>query len=302
MNRQSLTRRNVLAGGLAAAATGTFAQAGEKGSKPFADDYRLRLSIAAYSYRKYLSGGPEKAGMNMSEFIALGAEMGLDAVEPTSYYIYDDSADNLHELKGQAFRLGLEISGTAIRNNFVLPHGEELNKELARLHKWVDAAVEMGAPHLRIFAGKKRPGKSREEDFVVLIGALRRAVDYASTRGVFLGIENHGYMTESAEDLLRMVEVIDSPWFGINLDSGNFDDHPYEQFAKAAPKTINVQIKTHVKQGGERKDADYRNLFDILRKAAYRGYVVLEYEGGEEPRTAIPKVVEQLKPIAAGRC
>jgi sugar phosphate isomerase/epimerase len=302
MNRKSLTRRNVLAGGLAAAATGTLASAGEKESKPSADNYRLRLSIAAYSYRKYLYGGPEKATMNMSDFIDLGAEMGLDAVEPTSYYIYDDSTYNLHQLKAKAFRLGLEISGTAMNNNFVLPHGEELNKQLAKLHKWVDAAVELGAPHLRIFAGKKREGKTRDEDFKILVDAMRRAVDYASARGVFLGIENHGYMSETAEDLLRMVEAVDSPWFGINLDSANFHDHPYEQFVQAAPKAINVQIKTHINEGGQRKDADFHRLFDILRKANYKGYVALEYEGSDDPRTAIPKVVEQLKPIAAGHC
>jgi sugar phosphate isomerase/epimerase len=240
--------------------------------------------------------------MTMSEFIDLGAEMGLDAVEPTSYYIYDDSTYNLHQLKGQAFRLGLEISGTAMNNNFVLPHGEELNKQLAKLHKWVNAAVDLGAPHLRIFAGKKREGKTRDEDFKVLVDAMRRAVDYASANGVFLGIENHGYMSETAEDLLRLVDAVDSPWFGINLDSGNFDSNPYEQFAKAAPKAINVQIKTHVNQGGERKQADYKRLFDILRNADYKGYVVLEYEGREDPRTAIPKVVEELKPLASGCC
>ena len=39
-------------------------------------------------------------------------------------------------------------------------------------------------------------------------------------------------------------------------------------------------------------------LFGILRAVNYRGYVALEYEAAEDPKTAIPRYVEQLMKLA----
>src|SRR5690242_18387815 len=73
----------------------------------------LKLSLAAYSFRDQLTG-PNKT-MDLFGFVDLAADLGLDAVEPTSYYFPEDiSADYLHRLKQNAFLLGLDISGTAV--------------------------------------------------------------------------------------------------------------------------------------------------------------------------------------------
>ena len=68
----------------------------------------LKLSLAAYSYRDYLSG-PKKT-TDLFGFLELAADLGLDAVEPTSYYFPEDvNTDYLHRLKQQAFLLGLQM-------------------------------------------------------------------------------------------------------------------------------------------------------------------------------------------------
>src|SRR2546423_9432637 len=73
----------------------------------------LKLSLAAYSYRDQLTG--KRGRMDLFDFVGLAADMGLDAVEPTSYYFPDDvGTDYLHRLKQHAFLLGLDISGTAV--------------------------------------------------------------------------------------------------------------------------------------------------------------------------------------------
>src|SRR5438067_13789042 len=75
----------------------------------------LKLSLAAYSYRRYLAG-PEQR-MDLFGFVSLAADLGLDAVEPTAYYFPEDAGvDAFHRLRRHAFLLGLDISGTAIRN------------------------------------------------------------------------------------------------------------------------------------------------------------------------------------------
>src|ERR1700730_11030984 len=89
----------------------------------------LKLSVAAYSYRQYLDLKTKK--MDMFDFVNLAADMALDAVEPTSYYFPTDvTPDYLRRLKQHAFLLGLDISGTAVGNNFCLPSGPERDKQL----------------------------------------------------------------------------------------------------------------------------------------------------------------------------
>ncbi len=53
--------------------------------------------------------------------------------------------------------------------------------------------------------------------------------------------------------------------------------------------------------GGKRQPSDYGRIVEILRDAGYRGYVALEYEAKEDPKTAIPGHLAALrKAIEAG--
>jgi len=98
--------------------------------------------------------------------------------------------------------------------------------------------------------------------------------------------------------LLAIVKRVESPWFGVNLDSGNFQTaDPYGDLAKIAPYAINAQIKSEISPNGKKQDADLARIVGILRDAGYRGYVVLEYEAAEEPKTAIPRHIETLRKL-----
>ena len=112
-----------------------------------------------------------------------------------------------------------------------------------------------------------------------------------------MAIENHGYLTESAEDVLRIVEGVRHEWLGVNLDSGNFETRPYDNMEKLAPHSVNVQLKTDVVQddGNGRLTGDYARIFGILKRAGYRGYVALEYEGEEDPNSGFPKFLERVR-------
>ncbi len=130
-----LTRRDILKRGVATAAAGLGTLACQPSTRAIPPIGRtrpshLKLSIAAYSYRDYLTSKPPQ--MNLFDYVNLAADMGLDAVEPTSYYFpHDVTTDYLHRLKQHAFVLGLDISGTAIGNNFCLPPGPKRDEQLA---------------------------------------------------------------------------------------------------------------------------------------------------------------------------
>jgi sugar phosphate isomerase/epimerase len=98
-----------------------------------------------------------------------------------------------------------------------------------------------------------------------------------------------------------MVKAVKHDWFGVNFDTGNFrSSDPYADLEKLAPYAVTVQIKTEIQRTGMKKeDADLKRLIEILRSAGYRGYVALEYEAEEDPKTAIPRHIETLKKIVA---
>jgi sugar phosphate isomerase/epimerase len=259
----------------------------------------LKLSLAAYSYRQLLEGKSPK--MDLFDFVNLGADMGLDGVEPTSYYFPSDvTTEYLHRLKQHAFVLGLDISGTAVGNNFCLAEGPAREKELAKLRTWIDRAAEMDAPVIRIFAGTVPRGGDPDQAIERAVAGIRASLPYAAERGVTLALENHGGITETPAQILKLVRAIDAPNFGVNLDTGNFHgEDPYAEIAELAPYAVNVQVKTEISRKGKKEEADLARVVGLLRDARYSGYVVLEYEAEEDPMKAVPRHIKTLRGLIA---
>src|SRR5437016_1874853 len=106
------------AGLLAGAGSGTHAA---KAIEPISRNGKslFKFSMAAYSYRDLLDAKPPKPNLSLDDFIADCAKLGLHGTELTSYYFPSEpSAEYLRHLKQLCFRLGLDISGTAVGNDF----------------------------------------------------------------------------------------------------------------------------------------------------------------------------------------
>jgi sugar phosphate isomerase/epimerase len=259
---------------------------------------RMKLSLAAYSFREWLAGA--KKSLTLDDFVELASGYDLDAIEPTSYYFPDPpTAEYCRALRRHAFLQGLSISGTAIRNTFTYPPGPQLDKEIDHVKRWIDFAAELHAPSIRIFAGDLQKGTSESDARRWCVDAIHRACEYAATRGVTLALENHGGIVTTADQLLAIVRQVKSDWFGVNLDTGNFHGpDPYAELAQAAPYAVVVQVKTEVSAGtGPKREADLARVIRILRDVNYRGYVTLEYEAQENPRTAVPRYLQQLRSL-----
>jgi len=302
----NLSRRSFVKTGLCGiAAASNKARAVEPFNRPGAT--RLRLSLAAYSFRQYFKDGergqtrpiPAEKQMDMMRFVDYCAEQGCDGAEVTSYYFPANlTTEYLLKLKRHAFLRGVEISGTAVGNTLTPSVGDKRTKEIESVKRWIDYAAILGAPHIRVFAGSldnQTPEAAKKN----CIEALSECAEYAGKKGVFLGVENHGGIVAEPEPLLDIVKSVQSPWVGINLDTGNFHtDDPYLDLARCAPYAVNVQIKTEVTPRGQKSQpADLKRLAQILRDAHYQGYVALEYESEEDPYTAVPRALTALKQI-----
>lgn len=261
---------------------------------------RLRLSLAAYSMRKYLAAKPGESGaMDLPAFVDWAAGLDVDAVELTAYYFPPEpTTEYLATLKRQCHLAGLDISGGAIGNNFTQPDGPELDKQMAYTKSWIERYAALGVTTIRVFAGVPPKGTSEEEGIDRAVKNLRAACEFAGRHGVILAIENHDYLTR-IDRLVEIVKQIDSPWFGVNLDTANVSDpQPYDALKKIAPYAVNAQVKTDMPTGkGGKEPTDLSRVVSILREANYSGYVVLEYEGAEEPREAIPKHLAELRKV-----
>ncbi|MBD3673391.1 MAG: sugar phosphate isomerase/epimerase [Planctomycetaceae bacterium] len=268
----------------------------------------MKLSLAAYSFNRYLPNswrGTPKPGstMTLHDFIEYCGEQELEGTELTGYYFPENvTQEYLEKTKQFVKQQGLEISGTAIGNDFCVPEGEKLDFELNRAKQWIDNAAVMGAPVIRVFAGRVPKGDREEAAIERCADTMNKALEYAAKRRVKLALENHGGITSTPEQMMSIIDKIDSsPWFGINFDSGNFQtDDPYRDLEKIAPLAINAQIKVAVRRDGKKEPADLKRIVGILKQAKYEGFVVLEYEEKENPREQIPGYLAQLRELIYG--
>ncbi|TWU10318.1 Xylose isomerase-like TIM barrel [Novipirellula galeiformis] len=264
---------------------------------------RFQLGLAAYSFRSYFSftrkgaqtpatGG---AAMDMGAFLNYCAVHGFDAAELTSYFFEPNpTADYFLELKRKAFERGVAISGTAIGNDFTVGKGPKLERQIEDAMTWIDNAAILGAPHIRFFAGTRKQIDEQPERMVDAIEALEKCAKHAASKGIYLGVENHGQLT--AEQCLTIMKEVNNPWIGMNLDTGNFNsDDPYADIQRCVPYAVNIQVKTMMKSPtGKKSPADLERIGKILRDGGYQGFVVLEYEE-EAPYDHVPKIADQLR-------
>lgn len=304
ISRRAFLRTGVVAGSMAVASITVPARLAAVEPMMRKGGPRLRLSLAAYSFRddfRVPKGAPAGATpkMDMFKFIDYCAEQGCEGAELTSYYFEDPATDEyLQRVKRHAHVSGVTVSGSAVGNTFTHPPGPQRDKEIEGVKRWIERAALLGAPHIRVFAGNAQPGQSRAEAVRQCVSALDECAAYAGKFGVFLGIENHGGIVSTPDELIEVVKASNSPWVGVNLDTGNFHgEDPYDDIARCAGYAVNVQYKGEIRRKGAKSNepSDLPRVLKILRDARYQGWVALEYEMKESPWTGVPTQLAGLK-------
>src|SRR5947209_783453 len=259
----------------------------------------MRIGCAAYSYRDFLKEG---GGMTLEAFVDECARMGLDGVELTSYYFAPPVTDErLREIKRHCFRRGLHILGTAVGSNFAQADETARREHVRMTREWIDHSVTLGAPVIRVFAGPIPEGATEAEAVEWAVPCLREVIDYGAQRGVAVALENHGGITGTAEQVLRLVERLEAGstgWFGLNLDFGNFHVDPYPEIERCAPFAITTHAKRTMRGPSGPEPVDYARVAEIMRGVGYSGYLSVEYEDRDDPRQAVPEFVAYLQRVA----
>jgi sugar phosphate isomerase/epimerase len=255
---------------------------------------RLRSAICAYSFRDAL----QSRKMKYDDIVNLAVETGVDGIDMTVYWFPDTSDEFLLPLRRLAYKNGVEIYSIAVRTNMCQPTPQLREKELAEVVRWVEVATKLGAGHIRVFGGTVPKGRTEDEAAGWVVEVLKQACDQAGKRGIILGIENHGGITENAGRIVQIVKAVDSPWLGINLDTGNFLKDVFRQSELCVPYAVNVQVKTLIRDDeGRQIPSEWDGFAKLLIRGGYRGYLSLEYEDKENAATAVPRLLSKLKQV-----
>jgi 3-oxoisoapionate decarboxylase len=267
----------------------------------------LKPAIDSYSYHRYFGEiypGIERdpgSRIDIHDFLERAAGHGVAGVSLESCFLPEPSEREVAKLRAHIDELGLECVW-AWGHPGGLRSGNAPD-QLDDLKRHTVIAAALGAKVMRICCGGRRTRiDDWQEHKAKLVPLLRDAARHAQSQGVVLAIENH--IDLLADELVDLIETIDSPWLGVCLDTANnlrlFED-PAAVIDKLAPYTRATHVKDITAQRGNPREfafwpsvplgrglIDLPRAFDALRKHGYDGLLALEidylhpaYEGEE---------------------
>jgi sugar phosphate isomerase/epimerase len=96
-----------------------------------------------------------------------------------------------------------------------------------------------------------------DEAHDVMRYTLQKAELVARRHGVYVCVEPHGIYTKTSAGLLRIVELVPSPWIQVNWDTGNAYlagvEDPYEALEQVVEHVYHVHAKDISLEHGERE-------------------------------------------------
>lgn len=270
---------------------------------------KTHIAVSTYSYWHFRT--PKYP---FDKIIDSAAEIGFDGVELLHRQFESEEPAYLRRIKRQAAINGLSLPMLSIHQDFVSPDAAERQKNIDHTVHCMQLAADLGIPFVRLNSGRWKTIKSfddlmkvkgdeppltgyKEKDALDwCVSSIEKCLPTAEKLGVVLALENHWGLTTKIENLLAIWKRVNSPWLGLNVDTGNYPGDPYEGLSQLAANASIVQAKTYY-GGGEwyTLDLDYKRIAGILQKANYKGWVSLEMEGKEDPATAVPKSYKVLR-------
>ncbi len=255
------------------------------------------------------------------------ALLGFDGVEIVAdvphFYAENVSHKNLKALRGLLGSLGIRAANvnanTAVGyygQEFWEPlfepslsHPEEMLRQwrVAYTKKCIEIAAELRAPSISITSGRMVPGILPERSLDLLKTSLHEILPYARRHKVRVGIEYEpGLLIERYEELAALLQEMESPGLGANLDLGHshvLGEDPETVISGLGEKIFHVHLEDiksrkhyHLIPGFG--DMDFGNLYRCLKNVGYAGFVTVElYTYPHEPVDAAHRSLSYLQEV-----
>ncbi|HEX2972627.1 MAG TPA: sugar phosphate isomerase/epimerase [Tepidisphaeraceae bacterium] len=312
MNRRSFLTRTVGAASALALATPGLAQSADPQAKIALPVQRPRnhIAVSTYSFWQFTNDDLR----DLERCIDLAADWGFEGVEILHRQMESEEKPYINRLKRRAISRGVDLCGFSIHQGFLSTKPEVRQKNIDHTIHCLELAYDLGIPTMRVNTGTwgtskdfddlmahrgiepPPQGVTEDQGFEWVIDAFEKCLKTAERCGIIMGLENHWGLGRTPQGVLRIVDKVNSPYLQVTADTGNFLEDPYDKLEQLAPKAVLVQAKTYFGGGlWYTLDLDYKRIGQLFHRHNYRGYVSLEFEGKENPRTGIPKSLALLR-------
>lgn len=260
---------------------------------------KLNISLNAYSFDKPLRQGT----MSMNDLIDYCSRVGFDGVDLTGYYFPGypavPSDEFIYDIKRKAFRLGLGISGTGVKNDFTWSDPLKRAEEKKLVKEWIVVAEKLGAPIIRIFAGTlSKESFTWEEKLKWICEDIIECADFGQKHGVMIALQNHNDFIKTSSDVEKILKRVNHSWVGLLLDIGSYHTpDPYIDIAANSKYAISWQLKEKVFINENQADTDYSRIMAIVRECGYRGFLPLETLGEGDPVTKVETLFKKVQTV-----
>lgn len=282
----------------------------------------MKVGIDSYCFHRFFGEVyPEQdqpsSTMTLEGFIDFAKELDVDGVSVESVFI--PQRFDAGYMKG----IGAMLDDYDFDRVYAWGHPDGLERglnadEYAAMIKSFDVAQNMGAKVMRVVGSSLMfRHEPHQPQIDRLVDQFSEAVKIAEDYDIKMAIENHIDFT--ADEVLQLLERVDSPYLGINFDTGNFLrllDDPIKGMEKLAPYTFATHVKDLRVQRGVSPDewyffsatpvgdgyVDNFRLAQILKEADYQGFLAMEIDFlhpdyNNDEHDAVRKSVAELRRI-----
>jgi len=170
--------------------------------------------------------------MSLFDWIELAATLGVDGLEMYPAFFTSFDRAYLADVRATMQRHNLLMPMLCASPDFTQPDPVARRAEVERYKSMIALVASFNTPEprtCRVLSGQRRPNVSEDDGVAMVVECIGDLLPYAAEQGVILAMENHykdNYWTypEFAQRLpvfRRIVDAIDSPWFGVNYDPSN---------------------------------------------------------------------------------
>lgn len=257
-------------------------------------------------------------GFSFQNFLRYAAEIGCSHVELMRPDVWPDqeldaSVSELVEAASKVRREveahGLKVSAFGASNDFIQADADSISREVDRMRRACEIARALGDDTLiRSEGGAPKNELSDEQQWESMYQSFSRCISFLDVLDISLAVDNHGLVTNEGDKLYDLLERIDHPRIGSNLDTMNFrwlgneiaDCNRF--YDKLAPRVLHAHFKDGFGSRQEYNGAalgegeiDLHHALQALRAAGFDGVFCAEYEGQELDGTGYRKCVEWLQ-------
>jgi sugar phosphate isomerase/epimerase len=312
----AIPRRQFLqscAGALAASASALIPRAVSASTEPdlhFPSAPRERLAVPSWPFRGYVvaplnkwARNPKLPGMDLKDFAAMVVErFNVRNIEPLGEHFSSTEASYLRDLRAKTEKAGAKVINIAAdpRYSFYDSVDVERQKAVDNGKKWIDVAVAIGSPSVRLHIAEARhqnPNLERAAE------SLKRLAEYGAQKNVLVNLENDDNVTEDPFFIVQVIEKVNHPYLHALPDFCNsmlthdqdFNNRAMDAMFKHA-YNISHMKDSEVGDKGKLYTVDVAKCFEIAKADGYRGYFSMEWEGQGEPIQGVQKLIaESLK-------